>query len=174
MAFLENPQINWAALYQANQQPILSSNGTIIGYEPSKSNYILYEDRADETVLSANTLLNSQLSEAVALTAGVNFKTSKTQHYQKVIDLLGGSYFEDIDTFYNGNQVQSDLNYPNRQVVEGDTYGYNYFIRAQVIQAFTQFQFRFRKVHFYLGQEFSMTNYQREGLYKNGLMRTIL
>ena len=169
LAFLENPQINWAALYQANQQPILSSSGTIIGYEPSKSNYIVYEDRADETVLSANTLLNTQLSEAVALTAGANFKTSKTQHYQKVIDLLGGSYFEDIDAFYNGNQAQSDLNHPNRQVVEGDTYGYNYFIRAQVIQAFTQFQFRFRKLHFYLGQEFSMTNYQREGLYKNGL-----
>jgi hypothetical protein len=34
-------------------------------------------------------------------------------------------FFEDID-FYNGNQGQSDLNNPNRQVVVGDAYGYNY------------------------------------------------
>jgi hypothetical protein len=33
-----------------------------------------------------------------------------------LIDLLGGSYFEDIDGFISGNQAQSDLNNPNRQV----------------------------------------------------------
>ena len=48
-----------------------------------------YEDRADETVLLSEYALNSQLSEAVALTAGANFKTSKTQHYQKSNRPLG-------------------------------------------------------------------------------------
>jgi hypothetical protein len=169
VAFLENPQINWNALYQANQQPILDSNGVIIGYEPSKSKYIVYEDRADETVLAANSLLNTQLSEYISLTAGANFKSSKIAQYQKVVDLLGGSYFEDLEVFYDGNQAQSDLNHPNRQVVEGDTFGYNYFMKAQVIQAFTQLQFRFPGLHCYLGQEFSTSSYQREGLYKNGI-----
>lgn len=169
LAFLENPQINWTALYQANQQAVLDANGTIIGYEPSKSKYIVYEDRADETVLAANTLLNTQISGFIFITAGAHFKTSKTEQYQKVVDLLGGSYFNDIDVFYNGNQAQSDLNHPNREVVEGDKYGYNYFVRAQIIQAFTQFQFRFRSVNFYFGQQFSTTRYQREGVYKNGI-----
>ncbi|CAM2734237.1 hypothetical protein SAMN05444143_101141 [Flavobacterium succinicans] len=169
LAFLENPQINWNALYQANQKPVLDGKGNILRYEPSKSNYIVYEDRADETVWAANSLLNSQFSEHVSITAGAHFKTSKTQQYQKVVDLLGGSYFEDIDGFYTGDQAQSDLNHPNRQVVEGDKYGYNYFMKAQVIQAFTQFQFRFNSIHFYVGQQFSSTSYQREGLYKNGI-----
>lgn len=168
-AFLENPQINWSSLYQANQQHILDSNGTIIGYQPSKSNYILYEDRVDETTVSANTLLNSQLAEKVSFTAGVHFKNSNSHHYQQVLDLLGGSYFEDIDSFYNGNQAQSNLLEPDRKVIVGDQYGYNYCIAAQVVHAFTQFRFQLNPIQLYLGQQFSTTSYQREGLYKNGL-----
>lgn len=169
LTFLENPQINWRALYQANQQPLVNSNGSIIGYEPSKSKYILYEDRVDETTIAANTLINARITEPVTLIAGVHFKSSKGNYYQKVIDLLGGQYFEDIDAFYTGDQAQSDLNHPNRQVVKGDKYGYNYNLNAQEIQAFTQLQFQFNTLNFYLGQQFIATKYQREGMYKNGI-----
>nr|WP_314895881.1 carboxypeptidase-like regulatory domain-containing protein [uncultured Flavobacterium sp.] len=170
--FLANQQIDWNAMYQANQTPILDANGTISGYEPSKSKYVLYEDRTDDKAMVATSTFNTQLTENTSLTAGASFKNLKSHNYQKLLDLLGGAYFEDIDGFYNGNQSQSDLNNPNRQVVVGDEYGYNYNYVANTLDAFTQFKFSYNKVDFYLAQSFSSTNYQREGLYKNGIYET--
>jgi hypothetical protein len=57
------------------------------------------------------------------------------------------------------------LNNPDRQVVVGDTYGYNYNLFATTLEAFTQFKFTYNKVDFYLAQNFSSSMYQRE-LYK--------
>ncbi|MBP6181267.1 carboxypeptidase-like regulatory domain-containing protein [Flavobacterium sp.] len=170
--FSANQQMDWNAMYQANQNPILNTDGTISGYEPSKSKYVLYEDRTDDKTIVATSTFNTQLTENVILNAGVSFKNLKSHNYQKLLDLLGGAYFEDIDGFYNGNQSQSDLNNPNRQVVVGDAYGYNYNYVANTLDAFTQFKFSYNKVDFYLAQSFSSTNYQRGGLYKNGIYET--
>jgi hypothetical protein len=57
--------------------------------------------------------------------------------------------------------------------VVGDAYGYNYNYVANTLDAFSQFKFSYDKVDFYLAQSFSSTNYQREGLYKNGIYETI-
>ncbi|MBC5838522.1 TonB-dependent receptor [Flavobacterium muglaense] len=171
--FLTQPQINWEAMYRANQMPILGNNGTITGYEPAQSHYVLYEDRTDDKTITATTNFSSQLSENLILNAGASFSNLKSHNYQKLLDLLGGTYFQDIDAFYKGNQAQSDLNNPNRQVVVGDLYGYNYKYEANTLEAFTQFKFNYEKADFYLAQSFSSTNYQREGLYKNGIYETI-
>lgn len=172
-AFLAQPQMNWEAMYRANQNPVVDSNATIIGYEPAHSHYVLYEDRTDDKTLAVNSNFNSQLNENLMLNAGITFRDLKSHNYQKLLDLLGGAYFEDIDGFYSGPQAQSDLNNPNRLVKEGDTYGYNYNLLARVIEAFTQFKFTYNKIDFYLAQTFSKTNYQREGLYRNGIYPTI-
>jgi hypothetical protein len=63
--FLANPQIDWTALYQANQNPVLDSNGTITGYEPTKSKYVLYEDQVEDETAVATTNLSAQLSEKI-------------------------------------------------------------------------------------------------------------
>lgn len=171
--FLANPQIDWNALYQANQNPIIDSNGNTTGYEAAKSHYVLYEDRTDDQTVVASSNFNTQLNENLIFNTGGSFRKLESHNYQHLLDLLGGAYFEDIDGFYSGNQAQSDLNNPNRQVVVGDAYGYNYKYAATVFDAFTQFKFAYDKVDFYLAQSFSSTNYQREGLYKNGIYETI-
>src|SRR5690606_30896091 len=40
---------------------------------------------------------------------------------------------------------------------------------ATTTDAFTQLRFSYRKVDFYLGNSFSTSKYQREGLYQNGI-----
>jgi hypothetical protein len=170
--FLAQPQINWDAMYQANQNPIIDANGKITGYEPAQSKYILYEDRTDDKTLAFSALLHTELTENIRLNAGASFNKLQSHNYQNVLDLLGGLYFEDIDPFYKGSQAQSDLNNPNRQVKVSDTYGYNFNLFATRFNGFTQFQFRYKKVDFYLAQEFSTSTYQREGLYKNGIYPT--
>ena len=171
-AFLTNPQMDWSAIYEANQNPIFDSKGTITGYEPTKSKYALYEDQVEDQTAVATTNLNAVLSEHIVLNAGASFRKLQSHNLQQLVDLLGGSYFEDIDAFYSGNQSQSDLNNPDRQVVVGDTYGYNYNLFATTLEAFSQFKFTYNKVDFYLAQNFSSSMYQREGLYKNGLYPT--
>lgn len=158
--FLNNSQINWNAMYYANQ------NSSV---DPGKSLYALYEDRTDDKQITANSILFSDLSDNVKLNAGASFKKLKSHNFQNMLDLLGGQYFSDVDPFYSGDQTQSDLNNPNRQIKVGDEYGYNYNLNAVVADAFTQFKFTYKKVDFYLAQSLSRTQYQREGLYRNGI-----
>lgn len=170
--FLANPQIDWDAMYQANQKQILDNNGTVSGYEPTKSKYVLFEDRTDDQTIAATSTVNTQLTENTFFSAGACFKKLKSHNYQKLIDLLGGTYYDDIDTFYKGSRSQSDLNHPNRQVIVGDAYAYNYNYFVNALELFTQFRFSYKTADFYLAQSYSNTNYQREGLYKNGLYET--
>jgi hypothetical protein len=157
-AFLTNKQIDWNALYTANHN---TSAGNSV--------YALYEDRTDDKTWGANTLLNSQLADNININAGASFKRTTSHNYQLLTDLLGGNYFNDIDTYgLNYQQQQSDLNNPDRKVVEGDEYGYNYNLYSNIFNAFTQFKFNYKKVDFYLAQSFTRTDYQRDGLYRNG------
>ena len=156
--FLASPQLDWREMYRINSENI--ANG---------SRYVLYEDRTDDKTLIANTILSTQLADNIVMNAGGSFAKSKSSNFQNLIDLLGGNYFLDIDTFgTTEDQQQPDLNNPARTVVEGDKFGYNYTINAINIDAFTQFKFTYDKVDFYLGQSFTRSSYQREGLYKNG------
>lgn len=159
--FLTNRQLNWNELYDINR---MSTAGN--------SYYILYEDRTDDKQLSANSIIFSDLSDNVKLNAGASFKKLSSHNFQNLLDLLGGNYFLDIDTFGAGSQQQTDLNNPNRTVVEGDKFGYNYKLYATTFDAFTQFKFTYKKVDFYLAQNYSRSEYQRDGLYKNGYYPT--
>lgn len=154
--FMKNPQINWADMYGTN---------TRLG----RSLYALYADVVADQQLTANTYLTTQLSNRVGFNAGVTYRNLKSENYKEMLDLLGGAYKNDTDEFYVGSFSQADLNQPNRKVYEGDRYGYNYILRANVIDAFTQFKFNYNKLDFYLTQNASFTDYEREGLYRNGL-----
>ena len=156
--FLADGQLNWDGLVYSNQHSI-----------DGHSYYTLYEDRTDDKQFTANTVLNSQLAENIVLNAGVTYRNLKSHNFQKMLDLLGGNYFRDVTLFGVGlNQQQSDLNNPNRNVGVGDEFGYNYNLNSNNIDAFTQFKFVYKKVDFFLAQNFSRSEYQREGLYKNG------
>ena len=157
--FRANSQIDWNAMYIANQNSAF----------PGRSVYVLYEDRTDDNLFNANSILNSNLSDHIVLNAGVNVRKLRSHNHQNLLDLMGGDYFLDIDPFYSGNAGQSNLNNPNREIGENQTYGYNYLLHALTMDGFTQFKFTYDKVDFYLAQNFSRTQYQREGLYQNGI-----
>ena len=156
--FLNNRQINWNFLYNTNKE---TSDG--------HSAYILYEDRTDDKVWTANSILNTQLADHIIMNAGATFRKLNSHNFANVLDLLGGQYYQDYDNFQVGSAQESDLNNPQRKVVEGDKFAYNYNLLANTVDAFTQFKFIYKKIDFYLAQTFVRTEYQREGLYKNGL-----
>ncbi len=165
--FLANRQINWNSLYQANEATTQAGLG---------SAYILYEDRTDDKIWTANSILNSQLADNINMNAGVSFRKLKSHNFANLLDLLGGDYYKDYDNFQAGSEQQSDLNNPNRNIRLDDgsdtKFAYNYNLLANTIDAFTQFKFSYKKIDFYVAQSFTRTQYQREGLYRNGLYPT--
>ena len=158
--FLKDGQIDWNQLYEANIANTLNGGNAI---------YALYEDRVDDTQLMMNTILNRELNDRVILNAGVDYKLLKSENYARVLDLLGAISYLDIDGFAtNINQAQNDLLNPNRIVGKRDMFKYNYNIFANVIEGYSQVQFNYTKMDFYLAASINNTQYQREGIYQNG------
>jgi hypothetical protein len=161
--FLTNRQLNWESMYQANSAANAVGDG---------AKYVLYEDRTDDKKWTANAVLSSQLADNIVLNAGGTFTQMKSHNFKNMLDLLGANFYNDLNLFGAGDQQQSDLNNPNKRVGKGDIYGYNYNLYATKFDAFTQFKFTYKKVDFYVAQTFSRSEYQREGLYKNGYYST--
>ncbi len=154
-SFRNGGQVNWNRIYDAN----LTNN-----INGDYAAYVLYEDRSDDQQFTANTILESNLSENLTLNAAVNYKRLKSHNFAEIVDMLGSnSGYLNIDSF---DQVQFDLQNPNRVVGEGDTFRYNFNIEANVLSGFAQAQFKYNKVDFFLAGSYTATEYQREGLYQ--------
>ncbi|HLW14631.1 MAG TPA: TonB-dependent receptor [Flavobacteriaceae bacterium] len=153
--FREDGQINWNQMYYTN----LAYGGT--------SRYYLYEDRRDEQQVFANTIFIKRLDN-ILVNAAFQYRGLSAHNYANMLDLLGGNGYLDVDTYSYGDGAQSDLNNPDRIIYKGDSFKYNYKFYAEQYDAFIQAQFKYRKIDFYLAAEVGDTNYQRDGLYRNG------
>ena len=154
-SFRNGGQVDWNRIYDANLTNNINDNYAA---------YVLYEDRSDDQQFTANTIFESTLSENLTLNAAVNYKRLKSHNFAEIIDMLGSnSGYLNIDSF---DQVQFDLQNPNRVVAEGDTFRYNFNIEANVLSGFAQAQFKYNKVDFFLAGSYIATEYQREGLYQ--------
>nr|WP_297309006.1 TonB-dependent receptor [uncultured Flavobacterium sp.] len=153
--FLADGQINWNDIYRQNRDNVESAT-------------ILYEDVTYDNQLSFNTNFSTQLDSHITLEAGINYTNLKSQNYQEVVDLLGGEFYSDKDTFLQGEAQQSNLNTPNRLVTVGDKFGYNYILRANILEAFAQAKFNYSDLDYYFGIGGSYSAYQRDGIYRNG------
>lgn len=166
--FVNNGQLNWAELYEANTNASNSSNG-------GNSLYVLQEDRTDDTQITVNSILSSQLSDKVILNGNINYRTLRSENFAALKDLLGGTGYLDVDFFAEdeediilGDIAQSDLRNRNRIVQEGERYKYNYELTATVFSGFAQAQFKYNRVDMYISATGGQTKYQRNGLYENG------
>ncbi len=165
--FINDGQFNWERAYESN----IDSSGPV-----ALGNIIIQNDVIQDTQFTANTIVNSQLTDHITLNGNLNYRGLSSENYAEVEDLLGAQGFLDIDNFavsesqdgQNGTSVQSNIRNPNRVVTVGDRYKYNYEIDASVVSGFVQGQFVYNKVDFYASTSFSSTTYQRKGLFENG------
>jgi hypothetical protein len=95
-------------------------------------------------------------------------------NFQTVLDLLGGDYWVDIDQFAlrdfpaNSDEIQNDLDTPNRIAFVGDSYGFDYNIVTQQSNLWSQAKISTRKIDAFLGAEISNTQFWRDGFKRNG------
>ena len=153
-------QVDWDGIYKKNETPDAYGNYA----------YYLYEDRNDDTTININTNITTDLTDNIALNGRVNYASLKSENYANMLDLLGSKYHLDIDGYaqHDTPEEQYNLANPDRKIMVGDRFNYNYKINSSYAEAFAQLQFAYNKVDFFVSGEFVNTNHQREGLYKNG------
>lgn len=158
-AFLNDGQLNWTSLYNANANPNNDGN----------SSYVLYEDRNDDKQFTINTVLNKDVSENITLNARVQYNRLTSKNFAEIIDLLGGSGYLDADSFADTfEEKQNDLLNPMNVVGVGEPFKYNFNLYSNVVDGFVQSQFRYNKFDFFLAASVSNTSHQRDGLFQNG------
>ncbi|GAB1308394.1 carboxypeptidase-like regulatory domain-containing protein [Urechidicola sp. KH5] len=159
-AFIEDGQVDWHAMYQANLSSAAQGGNSI---------YILYDDRNDDNQFTANTIFRRELNDNVNLNAALTYRNLKSENYGHILDLLGGTGYLNVDNFSETlDEAQNDLRNPNRIAQEGDRFRYNFEMNASVFDAFAQAQFSYDKLDFHVSGQFATTSYQRNGLYENG------
>jgi hypothetical protein len=172
-------QISWDNLYNinhSNSAAIYNANGiegnTVTG---NRSYYIQGERVTNSKRINFNTVLNAYLNNHIDFTAGESYQSSNNNYFQRIADLLGGSFWIDVNQFAqrdfpaDNDAYQNDLNHPNRIVKTGDKYGYNYNININKATVWSQFVFKFSHVDFFIAGEGSQTIFKRIGNVKNGL-----
>ena len=166
-------QINWDQLYQINYLNN-AGNENLPTADHKGSSYIM-ENRINKQLNAMfNSYVNTRLNNSISLQGGVSFNWTKSSNYKTIRDLMGGEFWLDVDPFSNRDyaiapqNLQNDLDNPNRRVVKGDKFGYDYDIYALRAQAWLQNVVTLPKWDINYGMQMSYTQYFRDGHMRNG------
>ena len=175
-------QINWDNLYAVNrnsQQYIPNVNGVEGNNETvNLSRYAVYNKVQDTKRFSFNATDNTNFNEHISLSVGLKYQLERTENYDEIADLLGGSTWYDVNQYaplsYPGNDsvAQNDLRHFNRLVGVGGKYDHDYVTVNHHLTAFAQPEFHFKKVDFFVAAQLEYTSFWRNGLFQNGLFPT--
>ena len=160
-----NRQLNWDYMYYANQQAN-ATGGECLYYVESRHN--------DQLTLNLGSTLNIDFNRFNTGTIGLNLGTTKGMHYKTMSDLLGANKYTDIDKFsvgdfgLNSDYVQNDVDNPNRQIKEGDVFGYDYDLYVNKANLFYQHQYNKGIFHLFAGANIEGTTMERYGHMRNG------
>jgi hypothetical protein len=170
-------QINWAALYQDNQNNITAVNNAdgIAGntVQGRLAKYILEDRRSDNDEAGTNVVLNHQFNKRFKGTFGAFYQYYSSRNYKVVNDLLGSDFWADFDFLGNfeddGSTARnSDIRTPNNLIREGETFGWDYKEESRRSSAWTQFEYNASRFQFFGAAEVGRTSYWRDGLMQNG------
>ncbi len=158
-------QINWNRLYQVNY---------LSNLEGKQARYIVENNITKQNQFFVTSNLSHATGEHGVFHTGVEFSSFKGNHYKTLDDLLGGTYWIDIDQFaerdFSADSIkrQNDLNNPNKVIKEGDKFGYDYVLNQNVINLWAVQNWSFNRIDAYLGASIVHTGISREGKMRNG------
>jgi hypothetical protein len=166
-------QINWDELYQINYLNNVQ-NQSLADADKKGSSYILENRTNNQFNAMFNSYINTRLTSVLSLQAGVDFNYTKSSNYKTIRDLMGGEFWIDIDPFSDRDitlapdNLQNDLDNPNRRVYKGDKFGYNYDIYALQANAWLQNTLSLAHWDVNYGLKLTYTQFQRDGHMRNG------
>ena len=165
----EYTQIRWDDLYQTNYLNNYLTDQT--GAEKG-STYILENRHSNQSSFILSSVLNKRFSNQLTMQTGANANYTISSYYKTIKDLLGGRYWLDIDNFSerdfpdNPDMAQNDLDNPNRKVVDGDRFGYDYNILTFKAQLWHQWVLNLANWELFAGVKGDY--FQRDGKMRNG------
>lgn len=166
-------QIKWDQLYEVNYLNN-AQNASLPEDQKQGSSYIMENRTNHQLVGMFNSYVNTRLNSWMTLQGGVSFNYTKSSNYKTVRDLLGGEFWLDIDPFSNREisispqNLQNDLDNPNRRVGKGDKFGYDYDIHALRAEAWLQNVINLSHWDINYGLQMSYTQFYRDGHMRNG------
>lgn len=169
-------QIDWDAMYLANHLNNIQ-NQSLPADQKKGSSYIQQMEHSKQFNFIVGSTLNHRFTDNITFQAGLNFNYTRSSDYMTIKDLLGGEFWVDVDPFSdrdmydpsaNTDILQNDLDHPNRKVVKGDRFGYDYNIHAMKLQAWVQNQHKYAHWDINYGASFSWEEFYRFGHMRNG------
>ena len=98
--------VDWDRLYNVNRQQ-----------ENLRSKYVQEERHTDQRDLNLALNFKARLNSTITLTGGASARINRTEYFKTIADLLGGTYFLNIDNFAERDfaatpyKLQNDLDY---------------------------------------------------------------
>ncbi len=158
-------QINWDRIYEVNQ---------LAAYQGKRAQYMIENRIYNHLLLGGSTNAVYTINENIKFVYGVDLRGIKQRNYKTIGDLLGGLYWLDVDKYSEGdfpddaNVQYNDLDNKDKELHEGDVFGYDYDYHIWIQKAWAQVLFSYNKVDFNLGASIGGTEFWRVGHMKNG------
>lgn len=158
-------QVNWDNLYEVNQ---------LAAMQGKRAQYMLENRRMDHFQIGANTTLNWSIDDHWKLYAGASLRGINQRNYKTIADLLGGSFWLDVDKFSEGdfpedqNVQYNDLQHKGDSLREGDVFGYDYDYQVFEMKTWGLVKANYNHWDFYFGLQVGATQLCRVGHMQNG------
>jgi hypothetical protein len=164
-------QILWDDLYNINYMNNYLADQT--GVERG-STYILENRHSNQSSFTLASTLNKRFSHRLSMQTGVNANYTISSYYKTVKDLMGGRYWLDVDVFSerdfpdNKDMAQNDMDNPNRKVMKGDRFGYDYDLLTFKAELWHQWVLNLPKWEMFASVKGNYFEFQRDGNMRNG------
>ncbi len=172
-----NGRIDFDSMINANRREDPNTADYASGF---RSNYMIEERHTDQIDYNFVANISHEFNPNHRIIGGVKARINRTEYYSTVKDLLGGSYWLDIDKFAErdmGSDIiayQNDVDYYNkyghaRVAKEGDKYSYDYYAHIRQAQLWAQYGFNTGGFAMNIGAEVGYSSMWRQGLWRKGL-----
>ncbi len=133
-------QINWDKIVATNSLDELNSA------------YYAVEDKVQRDLsVDLTGAVVQQVGAHTTMSFGVSIEADNSRNFKVMRDLLGADHLTDYDIFigdsYNKTSpLQNDVRNPDRNVKEGDRFGYDYSLRSSLTEAVLQCHSQFERL----------------------------
>ncbi len=150
-----------SGIQQIDFQSIYSQN-----LQNKRANYIVEQ----RVVRPLQLMLTNQMT-----TKNLDFRLhtalQRDHYFKRLESLLGGSYWLDIDAFVEQEEdikdlAQNNLQNPNREIVPGDVFGYNYSINNFQMRGDATYKYSFKQLELMTAASIGVLTTQRNGHYE--------
>lgn len=156
-------QIDWDYLYEQNR------------LAPDGESAFAVTDRVDRiTDLQLSAEAETLIGERLTIRYGIQALYERTRRYREMRDLLGGDHIVDLDQYLidddtYGNLLQNNLRDPDREIREGDRFGYDYHLQRTAVDLGASAEYQAERLRIFLAARIGEGSIVRRGYYEKEL-----